>query len=530
MNQYIKRNRRPFAAALLSVLIATAFGITLQFYKGDVLDHAIQGHAGETIRYGLLLIGFILLEILFFFLYEWTSAKYVARCTKALKADIFHSILDRDYVSFKQQQQGEYIAKYTNEADLIRDRRFKLLPVLFEILFKILFVSAALFLLDWRIALITLFLLTTPLYLPKLIEGRLQRAQAEYVQAVERNLAKVSDWLSGFEMIKNFSVERAIRARFGHTNEEVAEKLLRDTRLGVIAGLITTLISYLSYFIILAFAAYLVLAGDFTAGSFFVAIGMIDQLSYPLIALSGIIRNLVAVRPTCRKMEQFIAEARPAEAPGGSCIHMAHSIRFQDVSFAYPGGAPLLTDFNLTLERGKRYLLMGPSGCGKTTVTNLLLRYYDADSGQITVDGTPLAQYADTYSLVTVVRQDAVLFSDTLRNNLTLYEPVDDARLIALMNRLGLSKYASAEGLDGMICEGGQNLSGGEKKRICIARALLRDTEVLILDEPLANLDAATASRIEDLLLSIPEKTIWIVSHQFSEENIAKFDAVIRMG
>lgn len=183
-----------------------------------------------------------------------------------------------------------------------------MLPLFWEILLKIIFVSFALFFLDWRIALITILLLTTPLYIPKLIEKRLQKAQTEYLKAVEENLAKVNDWLSGFEIIKNFSVERQILLRFDESNTISMDKLLHDTILGATEQLITTLISYLSYFIVLACSTWLVLAGEFSAGDFFIAIGMIDQLSYPLISLAEIIRQLIAIRPSCTAMDQFVSQ------------------------------------------------------------------------------------------------------------------------------------------------------------------------------------------------------------------------------
>ena len=128
---------------------------------------------------------------------------------------------------------------------------------------------------------------------------------------------------------------------------------------------------------------------------------------------------------------------------------------------------------------------------------------------------------------MTVVRQEATLFNDTLRNNLTMYQSVPDAELLSVVNSVGLEKYASVEMLDSMVSEDGSNFSGGEKKRICLARALLRHTDVLILDEPLANLDAATAEKIEDLLLSIKNKTLLVVSHQFTAEKLSAFDSVI---
>ena len=529
MNKYQKRNKARFAGALVCIFISNAFAVILQFFKGDILDNAISGETGATLQSIILLITFILGEILFYFGYRQFSARFVVGCTGMLKHDIFESIISRDFISFKKRPEGEYLAKYTNEADAIRTRRFEMLPLLWDILSKILFVAAALFRLDFGLAVITIVLLTTPLYLPKLIEKQLQKAQNDYLISVEDNLTKVTDWLRGFEIIKNYSIESKILAKFNTANMLSMEKLLKDMSLGAVSQLITTLISYLSYFIVLVYAAWLVLRGEFTAGSFFVAIGMIDQLSYPLISLAEIIRQLVAIKPACREIEQFIADGITAEK-GKKLLAVKKDIRYCNVTFAYPEGKLILSAFNFEVHKGKRYLIKGPSGCGKTTAVNLLLRYYDADEGSIEIDGIPITEYSSTYGCITVVRQDAVLFHDTLRNNLTMYRDIPDDRLVGVLNSLELSKFANKAGLDCMIMENGSNLSGGEKKRICLARALLRDTDVLILDEPLANLDAAAAERIEDLLLEIEEKLLIVVSHQFTEDKIQYFDDVLTMG
>ena len=526
MKTYQKQNRRFYFSALGSILTATIFGVCLQFFKGDVLDFAAAGNIPGTVRSAVLLFGFILLEILFYFLYDRYSAKFVVGCTRSLKHDIFQSILNRSYVSFKDQPQGEYLAKYTSEADAIKDRRFRMLPMLWEILFKIILVSAALFFLDWRIAIVTIGLLTTPLYIPKLIEKSLQNAQSDYLKAVEENLSAVSDWLSGFEVIKNYSIEGRIMGKFRAVNDSTMDKLLRDTQLGNISGLITTLISYLSYFVVLSCAAWLVVKGNFTAGDFFVAIGMIDQLSYPLISLAGIIRQLIAVKPACASMEEFLSVPNKA-AINCSVEKLNHSIEFRDVSFSYDGTRFVMDHLDLTIAKGKRYLLKGPSGCGKTTVINLLLKYYEPTFGQIELDGNPLTRLDNTYGLITVVQQEAILFHDTLRNNLTMYRDVPEDTVVHALVSVGLERFANTQALDSIITEGGANLSGGEKKRLCLARALLRDTDVLILDEPLANLDPETVQRIEDLLFLIRDKTLLVVSHQFTEEKHKHFDQVI---
>lgn len=526
MKKYQKHSSAYFVGALVCVLISTVFAVVLQFFKGDVLDYAIAGETQVTIGYAVLLIAFILSEVLLYFGYRQFSSRFVVDCTKLLKRDIFESILKRGYVDYKEIPQGEYIAKYINEADTITARRFQMLPLFWEILFKIVFVSAALFILDWRIALITIGLLTTPLYIPKLIEKRLQNAQNEYLRAVEASFAKVNDWLSGFETIKNFSIERKILAKFDNTNDLTMDKLLGDMKLGVVSQLITTLISYLSYFVVLLCATWLVLKGDFSAGNFFVAIGMIDQLSYPLISLAEIIRQLVAIKPSCRAMEQFIAEGSGA-GKRKPLTELTREIRYCNVTFSYPNGLPVLKNFDFEAQKGKRYLIKGPSGCGKTTAVNLLLRYYDVTNGSIEIDGVPLSEYSSTYDCMTVVRQEAVLFHDSLRNNLTMYQTIPDEKLIGVLHTIGLSKFAEKNALDEMIAENGANLSGGEKKRICLARALLRDTDVLLLDEPLANLDDATAGMIEDLLLSIEGKLLLVVSHQFTEAKLTAFDSVL---
>ncbi len=526
MKKFEKSNRRYFYAALVSALVGTVFAVVLQFFKGNVLDYAAAGEVPKTLHYACLLIAFILSECLFFFLYDLFSARFTVGCFRELKRDIFESIVRRDYIAYRMHSQGEYIAKYTNEADVIKQRRFEMIPLLTGILFKTAFVSAALFVLDWRIAIVTIALLTTPLYVPKLIEKRLQRAQNAYIEAVEENLAKINDWLSGFEVIKNYSIEKKIVGKFTSVNDKTMDKLLKDTQLGAVSQLITTLISYLSYFVVLACATWLVLTGDFSAGDFFVAIGMIDQLSYPLISLAGITRQLISVRPACVEMEKFLNAPKESNSADGIAA-LKRDIRFKDVSFSYDGQRDVLTSFNLTVEKGKRYLLKGPSGCGKTTAINLLLKYFKETRGAIEIDDVPLSGISGTYGLITVVRQEATLFLDTLRNNLAMYRDLPDERLMEVLRNVGLDRYANAQALDGMVTENGDNFSGGEKKRICLARALLRDTDVLILDEPLANLDKENAERIEDLILSIKDKTVVIVSHQFTEEKLSGFDQVV---
>lgn len=313
--------------------------------------------------------------------------------------------------------------------------------------------------------------------------------------------------------------------KFDESNDFAMSRLLCDAQLSAASQLITTLISFLSYFIVLVCATWLVLKREFSASDFFIAIGMIDQLSCPLISLAQIIRLLVSVKPTCQEMEKFLS--RPGKTEQVGLKTLAREICFRHVTFGYEALPAVLKDVSFKIEKGKRYLFCGPSGCGKTTAIDLLLRYFDVTEGQILIDGRSVSNYSNTYGCITVLRQDAVLFRDTLRSNLTMYRDVEDAELIHLLVMLGLDKYANTASLDALIEGNGSNLSGGERKRVCLARALLRKTDILILDEPLANLDAEIAQRIEELLFSVNDRTMIVVSHQFSENKVCQFDGVI---
>lgn len=212
MKKYELKNSLYFIGALGSILISTIFAVCLQFFKGNVLDYAVIGDASGTLHSGVLLLLSIFCEIGFYFVYRRFSIRFVVASTRCLKQDILEHIFSLSFVSYKEYSQGEYIAKYTNEADTIKERRFGILPIFVKILFKIIVVSIALFLLDPRLVILTLFLLTTSLYLPKLIEKQLQEAQTQSLPSVEEVLSKVNDWFSGFEIIKNYSVEKEFDA------------------------------------------------------------------------------------------------------------------------------------------------------------------------------------------------------------------------------------------------------------------------------------------------------------------------------
>lgn len=522
MKKVVKGHLRYLVFATLFTVAAGFGGTYVQFIKGSLLDSALAGTGSMTLHLSIMLFCVIALEIAAYYGYDYFRGRFSVANIKTMRALYFKRLLKRSPVEVMATQRGEFIAEYTDQIDQVNQGHLGNIPLLIDIIAKMIIVSVSLFVLDYRVALLTLFLLTIPLYLPKLIEKRLQRARNASIESFQKHLGSIVEWLSGFELIKNYSIERVIYKKFEISNGDVAEKLFKSKKITYISKLITSLLSYMSHFIVLVVTAALVLNGDFTAGDFFIAVGLIDQLSYPIIAVSAYLQEYLSTKPTARKVEELIEE-KQGDENRTVILSDISDVVFDSVNFAYDDATPILNNFTLNVASGEKCLLMGQSGSGKTTSMDLLMGYYDIQQGEIRLNGVDARKIKNLNEHIAVMRQDPVLFNDTLRSNLTMYQEMNDAEPIDLLKRLNLNKFANAEGLDSIIQEGGSNLSGGERKRIALARTLLRNAPITIIDEPLANVDAETAERIENMLCEASGGIIFVITHHFSPEKRSAF-------
>ncbi|MDO5726043.1 MAG: ABC transporter ATP-binding protein [Tissierellia bacterium] len=526
MKKYIKSEKLKLLFAILFTLSNSILAVRIQFVKGEVLDFALVNDIDASIRFAIFLGILIVIELITYYLYDILRSKFTASVMKILRQDYFKSLLKRNYPAFIEKNSGEYIAQFTNELVLIENQFFATIPLLSEIIIKILIVSIFLFKLNTEIAIITIILLSTPLYVPKLIENRLKKTQKAYIDEFEALISKYSDWLKGFETIKNFGIENNIFAQFRKLNRNMIYKNWKNKKIRCTARVISSMLSYFSHFIILVYAIRLVLINEFSAGEFFVAIGMIDQLSYPILNLNYLIQDILQVRSVNENVLEFIQYKDKNILKENISIRDFNEIRFEDVSFGYKDNLNILTDLNIKFERNKKYLISGPSGSGKTSAINLLLNYYKPNKGEVYIDNLEVEKIYNLNSLITIMRQDSIIFNTSLRNNLAMYQEISDDKLIEMLKSMGLNKFADKKALEMIISEDGSNLSGGEKRRISLIRTLLRETPILILDEPTANLDHKNIKIIKDFIKRISDKTVIVISHQIDEKNCDEFDYI----
>ena len=355
-------------------------------------------------------------------------------------------------------------------------------------------------------------------------------------------------------------IEERIARDFDQGNDELRRAELALEKKKAAGFSISFLTSLLGQFGAVAVTAYLIFRGKLEAGSFISVTGITMACGAPLYWISNHWQTLISSRAARRDVLAFLAEAenrtliessypslRPdllSEVCGNRKVSRrkqskpSHSapplltappkVEYRNVSFGYQPELMLIENLSLKLKAGSHTLITGPSGCGKSTLANLLLRYDDTLSGEILIDGHKLQEMGDISSFASISRQEAILFSDSFRENLTMGNPeICDEDVFALLKKVGLEKWANKLSLDKKVEAQGENLSGGEKKRLSLVRTLLRKMPLVILDEPLANIDPDNVERVETLITCLDNCTLLVISHQGSEVFRASFDQII---
>lgn len=521
MKNYILKHKKELIKLILFIILASISAVFIQFFRGYVLDSAIN-KSRDIIYYGITMFLLIVLEILFTYLFFTASNKLTSVYIEDLRSDIFRSILSKNYKDFYANDKGNYISKLINEVTLIDEKFFSNLCTFLQVSIKALLVLISIFLLNWKLSIIAIFLMTLPLYIPKLIQNKIKNLNSKYVNSINNLTSLLNDYLSGYEIIHNYSLTQIFIKKFIDKNYNTQYDFYKMRKISSLSRTLSMILSYFSFFIVVIFSTYLVFKGEFTAGEFFAAIGLVDQLSWPIISISINIQNFIAAKPVINSILPYINTINANTK--NSNTDKISNIVFDNVCFSY-NEKQLIKNFNVEFKENKKYLIKGESGSGKTTLINLLLGFEKLDSGNIFINGK-VCETEDILGKISIVRQETFLFNDTIRNNISLHEDIEDENILKILNTVNLTKFSSVEDLDTIIENSGINLSGGEKRRIILARALIRKKDVLILDEPLANLDKNNAHLIEDLILKINDVTLIVISHTFSEEKLKEFDEI----
>lgn len=456
------------------------------------------------------------------------------RVLQHLRVTTFSKLLPLSPAGLARYRQGELLNRVVADVDTLDHLYLRVISPLVGALVVIVVVTLGLCLLDVHIALTlggimlaTLFILPPLFYRAGKPTGeKLTRLRGEYRQ-------QLTGWLQGQAELTIFGASRRYRAQMENTELNWHEAQRKQSELTALSQALMLLIGGGAVMAMLWMASGGV--GDNAQPGPLIALFVFCALAAfeALAPVTGAFQHLGQVVASALRITQITGQQPEVQfSTTASAVPEQLALRLSDVSFAYEGQAqPALDHINLTIPAGAHVAVLGRTGCGKSTLLQLLTRAWDPAQGQILFNDMPLVQMSETAlrKTVSVVPQRVHLFSATLRDNLLLAAPgAADEVLRGMLEKVGLQKLLEDEGLNSWLGEGGRQLSGGELRRLAIARALLHNAPLMLLDEPTEGLDATTERQILDLLKKeMQDKTVLMVTHRL--RGLADFDQIIVM-
>lgn len=521
-----------FGFNIILTFASTVLNVAVAYVLKSLIDVCSTKNLNDfyniLIFFGLYLACTFIID----YLAKVLRALFIKKIMFSLKNDVFDNIISKDIKSFNTENTAEYISTLTNDMNIIETDYFTNILEMIGFVTSFVIATILIFNLSFYISLGVFVISIFPIFIPKLFEKNVSARKKNYSDSLGSFTTKIKDIFSGYEVIKNFNIENKIGGDFKKSNLGCENSKYKFSILSSLVEEISSVLGFLMFFTALALGTYFTIKGSVTVGTMIAVIQLMNSIVNPLINMSIRLNKLKSVKLISSKIETLTHKI-DSEEKGTEKPYFENSIEFKDVNFSYTKDRTALENVSLQLQKGSKYAIVGGSGSGKSTILKLLLRYYEDFKGNIYIDGIDNRdiKVSDLYKLVSVIQQNVFMFDSSIKDNITLYENYNNEDVQKAIKLAGLENLVNSlpQCENSLVGENGSNLSGGEKQRIAIARALIKNTPILVLDEATSALDNETAYHIEKSLLNIPSLTSIVVTHKLSEELLSKYDGIIAL-
>ena len=531
MKKYIKNNIKYLT---LWMIFEISFAALMVIWSLIVSKALSAGMDGDLRELGRVLFGglfFFVAMVFSFYFQNLFCSHFVSSCTYDLKEDLFSGIIRADANSYTEYNCAKYLSIFNNDVGLVAKDFFQGVPAIFAQLFLALAATVTMFFYNAYLAAFQIVISIVTSAIPILVNRKSDVVQKAYTDMLGRYNTQIKDYISAGDVLKSYHVEDRIQAVHSQINHGVENSYMElEKNRGLVYAVLTAAI-YIENAMFIAFGAYLIATGHLSVAIMLGAMQITNYVSQPVKQATKLYSNYKRTKLVIDNVNKFIQDIQDS-GQGKEMLLKPMPLEIEHLSFAY-GDKQVLKDLSVRFEEGKKYAVIGESGSGKSTLIKIIMQQLVDYEGRVMAGGRD-TRNIDRESFVknyALIQQEMVMFEDTLRNNITMYGDYTDEEILAAAERAGLKKYIDSlsEGLDTMIGENGANCSGGERQRITIARALLRKTSVLIMDEATSSLDVDTARQIENALLANPNITVISITHKTDNNLLEKYDAVYRM-
>ena len=528
------KSQRGFVV-LLFVIVTAA--VILQVAAPAFLSRAIDtitAHAFDRLpRILIIMLAIYLAGSICSTIQEIVSAHLSQRIVRSIRGELFGKTIHLPVSYLDSHSHGDLISRMTNDAENISNVVSQSMSSLFSGVLTLIGTLAIMLWYSWQLTLLSCSTIVLSVIFTKILSKLIRKYYVQRQQLLGRINGIVEEKVSSYKTVTAYNQQAASIEEFNQTSDRLTKAGITADIISSSMGPVMNMLNNISFVIVAVFGGYFVIKGYITVGVISAFIIYSKQFSRPINELSQLYGQIQTAMAGAERIFEIL-DAESEDKSGA--IHMQETkgvVEFRHVNFSYVPGKPIIRDFNLKVEAGKKIALVGSTGSGKTTVVNLLMRFYDIDSGEILLDGVNIKDIDcnDLRDLIGIVLQDTVLFTDSIRNNLAYANP--DATNKEIVQAAEFSH--SREMIMGLpkryrtrLSEAGDNLSQGQRQLIAIGRTFLSHPHILILDEATSNIDTRTEKHIQDAMYKLMEgKTSLIIAHRLS--TIAGADQIVVM-
>lgn len=507
--------------------IAKMFNVNLLTYKIESIN------TKEFLKPFIVIGSSYIIAALFSFIAEFSTAKLSGSVTYSLRKQTKEKIDKLPLSFFDKTTNGDLLSRVTNDIDTISSSLQQIINQLFKGVFQLIGVTIAMFVIDWRLALIAFATLPVSIVIALFIAMKSQKLFVVQQRTLGQLNGQVEEVYGGFKVIKLFSKEKDVNEKFVNKSAELCnagQKAMFFT--GMIQPFLT-LIHNIGYVFICVVGGILKAANSIV--TFFVFLNLFQQPIQQIAQITNVIQQTAAA-------SERVFEILDAKEEIPDCVdsldasNIEGKVDFDNVDFSYTPEVPLIENLNLHINPGESIAIVGPTGAGKTTLVNLIMRFYEITGGQLLIDSKPIDSYnrASMRKSTGMVLQDTWLFNGTIADNIAYGRPEATREEI-----IEAAKEAHAhhfiellpQGYDTILNEEASNISQGQRQLITIARAILSNPRIMILDEATSSVDTRTEKALQDAMNNImKERTSFVIAHRLSTIKNAKIIIVMNHG
>lgn len=535
---YIGKYKFAFILTLLLSALSSILALLGPYFISEMTDLIQKGLSVEMDIERIRNIGFILIAIylisgIFTFFENYMMATVSQRCAQMFRMDILRKMNRIPLRYFDQSSKGDVMSRVTNDVDTLGASMNQCIGSLVTSITTLLISFILMAILNIPLTLLSVCIAVVGFILIKVIAKRTQR----YFRSQQKNLGSmnslVEEQYTGHTVVSIYAGQRKAMERFDTINEELGNSAFRSQFLGGISSHLNGLISNVGYVLVCVTGAILYMHGETTIGTIVAFMIYVKLFTGAFSQISNAVVNMQSVAAAAERVFIFLNyEEMPIEERRIEITDVKGRVEFRDVHFGYSKEREIIHGFSAIAEPGQKISIVGATGSGKTTMINLLMRFYEVDSGDILIDGTSTKNMTreQVRDLFGMVLQETWIFEGTVRENIVFNrEGVDDDELDRVCESVGLKHFISSlpEGYDTMISDV-DSMSVGQRQQIAIARAMIGDPRMIILDEATSSVDPLTEKLIKDATNAMMKgKTSFVIAHRLS--TIIDADKIIVM-